>query len=549
MLKKKIEIVELNKKEEKIVLEEKKSALAIFLKKNGLLVFLTALILSLTILICGLYMLFTNMYESKRPIINKVSVNTSLTEYQANISAGNISFTDEDAKNAFQNNKKFKANGEALLVNTVEHHAFTLKYYSDGMALKIMKKSNFITKITPLENGDYGISKNGTINSKAKYIDIKERETKTYPWGMVTYYNDGSAIINNSKIDLFVRNSSDIKEEYISNNKVSYLKETKNYGKIKLNYYHDETIEVVINDKSYVIRNEKDIKIEKNNVTFINNNQAKISKKFKTKDGLTIDYYEDGGAIIRNGTRTLSVRKSNSIIIKNDKIYEIIDNNFVEISKKTKEATYYTNGSAVVKYNGQTLYIEDNSNILYENGNITNVGQDKEVLINESNIANENVKIFEKTAIVKTEKYIAIVPKDNVVLDEQGKIKEIVSVEDDINNEFTITNNTNEVLKYRVVIEESPKTNLDTQYIRYQISTRTEYNGPNKLNSNLWNNDYISNQLKITGKNYILLDSTIEPFDTENIKIMLWTDYKTIPNSMQNKYFYGTIKIYAWTEE
>lgn len=549
MLKKKIEIVELNKKEEKIVLEEKKSALAIFLKKNGLLVFLTALILSLTILICGLYMLFTNMYESKRPIINKVSVNTSLTEYQANISAGNISFTDEDAKNAFQNNKKFKANGEALLVNTVEHHAFTLKYYSDGMALKIMKKSNFITKITPLENGDYGISKNGTINSKAKYIDIKERETKTYPWGMVTYYNDGSAIINNSKIDLFVRNSSDIKEEYISNNKVSYLKETKNYGKIKLNYYHDETIEVVINDKSYVIRNEKDIKIEKNNVTFINNNQAKISKKFKTKDGLTIDYYEDGGAIIRNGTRTLSVRKSNSIIIKNDKIYEIIDNNFVEISKKTKEATYYTNGSAVVKYNGQTLYIEDNSNILYENGNITNVGQDKEVLINESNIANENVKIFEKTAIVKTEKYIAIVPKDNVVLDEQGKIKEIVSVEDDINNEFTITNNTNEVLKYRVVIEESPKTNLDTQYIRYQISTRTEYNGPNKLNSNLWNNDYISNQLKITGKNYILLDSTIEPFDTENIKIMLWTDYETIPNSMQNKYFYGTIKIYAWTEE
>ena len=32
------------------------------------------------------------------------------------------------------------------------------------------------------------------------------------------------------------------------------------------------------------------------------------------------------------------------------------------------------------------------------------------------------------------------------------------------------------------------------------------------------------------------------------IKLMLWTDYDTIPNSMQNKYFYGTIRIYAWQE-
>ena len=55
--------------------------------------------------------------------------------------------------------------------------------------------------------------------------------------------------------------------------------------------------------------------------------------------------------------------------------------------------------------------------------------------------------------------------------------------------------------------------------------------------------------MDINGKNYILLDSTIEAHASAEIKLMFWTDYETIPNSMQNKYFYGTIKVYAWTEE
>ena len=56
-------------------------------------------------------------------------------------------------------------------------------------------------------------------------------------------------------------------------------------------------------------------------------------------------------------------------------------------------------------------------------------------------------------------------------------------------------------------------------------------------------------ELNIKGTNYILIDDVIQPFDTEEISIMLWTDYDTIPNAMQNKYFYGTIKVYAWQEE
>ena len=47
---------------------------------------------------------------------------------------------------------------------------------------------------------------------------------------------------------MFVRASSDISESYISNNKVSYLKETKKVGDITLNYYYDGTIEVTTTD-------------------------------------------------------------------------------------------------------------------------------------------------------------------------------------------------------------------------------------------------------------------------------------------------------------
>lgn len=35
----------------------------------------------------------------------------------------------------------------------------------------------------------------------------------------------------------------------------------------------------------------------------------------------------------------------------------------------------------------------------------------------------------------------------------------------------------------------------------------------------------------------------------DEISLMLWTDYETIPNSMMNKVFLGTIKVYSWINE
>lgn len=550
MSKKDLEAIELNKKEEKIILAEKQSPLIVFWHKHRYLISIL-LILALLLLITGSFIFFKNIYQSKDPIINKATLDSSLTDLNNTITGGQVPITEETAKNKFLNSGAFKNSGEVLTVKVIESGTFIIKFYSDGTALKIIKKGNLITRINPLENGDYGIDNQGVINTKATTKDITLINTKTYPWGTVSYFSDGSAEITDSKINMFVRNSNDINDNYISNNKVSYLKETKSIGNNKLNYYYDGTIEIIKDNQSYLVRNEKDLQINNQDIIFNNNNAAKIYQTKTMDDGIVIDYYEDGGAIIRDGTRTISVRKSNSIIIYNNKIYEIVDNIYVEISKTTNQGDiiYYTNGGAVYKDQNKTYYIDENSHIKYQNGQISTVEGNPENLTKTTNIEDELVQIFEKTAVVKTKDYLAIVPKDGILYDKDGTIKEINT--DDLGNEdnqFTITNNSNERLKYRIVIEKSERTNLDTQYLRYQMQIKEKYSGIKKLDDNIWEPDSISKELGLSGTNYILVDDIIEPYDTINFKFMIWTDYETIPNSMQNKYFYGTIKIYAWTE-
>ena len=552
MSKKKLEVVELNKEQEKIVLAEKQSPWLIFWKKNGLKIFLTGLFISLMFLIVSIFITVSNLSTSDKPTIKEVSIDSDLSDANVKIDTS-MPLTENTAENLFTKKGDFKKNGEVLLVKQKETGTYILKFYSDYTVLKIMKNDNLITRINPIDNKIYGIDESGVTNSKAITIDIKKIDTKEYGWGTVNYYSDGSAEIINSKIDMFVRNSKDINESYISNNKVSYLKETKNIGNIKLNYYYDGTIEITKNNEKYLVRNENDLDIGKNDVTFKNNNQAFITETKTQTDGKTIDYYSDGGAIINDGSRTLSVRKSNSIIIKDNKIFEIVDNIYVTVSntKDNGNVTYYTNGSAFIKnYNGKTLYIKENSNIKYKkNDGISNVTNKKEQLTDEKNIDGDKILKFETVAVVETKEYIAIVPKDNIIYDTNGSLKEIIDVEIESNDKpITLTNNTNDTIKYRVVIKKSYKTDLDTQYIRYQLSVGETYTGIKKLDSNIWTNDTLADNLSVSGTNYILLEKALEPHATDKIKIMLWTDYETIPNTMQDKYFYGTIKIYAWQE-
>ena len=550
MPRKKIEVVELNKKEDKIILAEEQSALILFWRRHSLLIFLTLLILSLTIIGISIMVTIKNMDTNVEPKINEAeaTIDISLTDFS--ITVGDV-LTEQTAKDMFLKSDVFSKNGEVLLVKTVEHSKFTIKYYSDGMALKIMKDSGNATRINPLPNGEYGINNEGITSSNAKTIDITLTKTEQQPWGTVRYYSDGSAEVINSKMDMFVRNANDINKDYISNNKVAYLKESKNVGNVKLNYYYDGTIQVVKDGQNYIVRTADDLNITDNDVTFKNNNEGKVYKTLTMSDGVVIDYYDDGGAIIKDGNKTLSVRKSNSIIIKDNKIYEIIDNKYVEVSKKKDNVTYYTNGGAVVEnHNENTLYIPENSDIKYQGNNVTSVGNNPEKLVNETNDNSENVKTFENTAVVKNDEYIAIVPKDKIIYDTEGKVKEIIDVDVTENTTgFTITNNSNEKINYRVAIQKSDRTTVDISYLRFQISNNNKYIEPTKFKDVYWTQDNLYKALDAKGDNYILINGSLEPYAADDIKMMLWADYDTIPNSQQDKYFYGTIRVYAWTEE
>jgi len=406
MSNKKFEVVELNKKEEKIILEEKQSAWALFWKKYNKLLLIILLIISLTILGVSLFITISNLSTSDKIIIKEVSIDTNLELDASDVTANpSIPLTDETAQNIFKNSTVFKSKGEVLLVKTVSKKGYIIKFYSDYTAIRIAKNSNVITRINSIDGTSYGIKENGVTNSKAEISDIKQTNTKQYSWGTVIYYSDGSAEVTNSKMDMYVRDAKDIEENYISNNKVSYLKKSENISGIKVNYYYDGTIEIVKQNTSYIVRDESDVTIDKHTITFKNNNEATIKETKKLDKGIKIYYYTDGGAIIKDGNKTLSVRKSNSIIIKDNKIYEIVDNIYVTVSKESndKNIIYYTNGSAVIKnYNGKTVYVKENSDIKFKDGKIVDIGDNYEELTEERNLDNEKVSKFETVGIVET---------------------------------------------------------------------------------------------------------------------------------------------------
>lgn len=546
---KKIEVVELNKAEEQIILEEKESRITLFLKKYRRLFLMLLIIISLLVLITGIFLAVKNLGESTDPTITQIDTNLVNLETSEITFSGNYSLTAETAETFFRNTGDFKAKGVVIVTKTVKSGSYEIIYYSDGTALKIMK-NGLITRINPLEDGRYGIDDYGVINTKATTLDVKLKDTVTFPWGVVSYYSDGSASISNDGIETFVRNRQDINENYISKNKLSYLEKTKNVDNIKLNYYYDGTIEIVKNNKSYLVRNKSDIKIEKNNVIFPNNNAATVTKTKKLNDGKEIIYYSDGGAIIRDGSKKINVRKSNSIVIKDNKIYEIVDSIYVEEASKKNHTTYYTNGGAITKYYGKTVYVHENSNIKNDNKGNLRIKGDYELLTNRISSNGVTIMVFETVALVKTKDYQAIVPKDSVIYNSDGTFKGIIeTTQIDESNKFTIKNNTKNELKYRLVIEKSDRTNLDVQYLRYQLLANEEYIPTTKLNNSIWKDDSLATKLSAKGINYILIESTIKPFSNVDIKLMLWTDYDSIPNEMQDKYFYGTIKVYSWTEK
>lgn len=549
MSKKKYDVVELNKKENKILLEKKQNMFILFLKKMGPLFSILLLLIGIGLVSLSLMLVTKKLLVSEEPNIKDAKITVKFLDDISDVTMKNITPIPENtAVNSFKNNNVFTSNGEILIYKKVEASSYIIYYFSDKSALKLNKEDNTVIRIASINN-EYGISDNGTINMNTKMSNISIDNIKDTKYGKITYFTDGSALITNSDIDMFVRNSLDIKENYISNNKVSYLKNTNIENGIEINNFYDGSILINYNGTNYIVRNNDDIKVNGKNITFPNNNQATLTKSISLENNIRIDYYSDGSAIVKDGSKIISVRKSNSIIIKNNTLIEIIDNVEVSIASTKDNTTYYTNGSAMTKYNDLLVFVSDNSQIKYKDNNVIIEDNYKE-LTRESYLNNEDIFIFDDITIVTKDNKTIITNASNVIMDSDGYIKEIINntIEDD-KFSFTISNDTNEEINYRVVIESSEKTTLDTKYMRYILSYNNIYTNPSKLEDNIWKYDKLSEKLNLNGINYILLEKSLEAYQMDEISLMLWTDYETIPNSMMNKAFLGTIKVYSWINE
>ena len=378
MSRKKIEVVELNKRENKILLEKKDNWFILLFRRRGLLFYLLLIFLLLSFI--GLATLYTvwKLNTSDSPRIEKADekIDVNFSDGVDDFIFENITpITEDAAKNILEKKNNFNSKGEILVLKKVEAEKYTIYYFSDGYSLRISKGGE-IKRIAPLENGEYGVRDTGDIDVNAIMSVVTVTKMVQTLYGNITYYSDGSALITDSDMDMFVRYGKDIHENYISDNRVSYLKNSEKINGNTIRYFYDGTVIVSNGKEEYVIRNSEDIIIDDSGIRYPNNNQAHVISTKNLENNIKVIYYSDGGATVNIGSNVISVRKSNSIIIKDNKLIEIIDSDLVDASYKNGNNVYYTNGSAIVDYNGNKNYVPDNSNIKYSDNRITNIDGD-----------------------------------------------------------------------------------------------------------------------------------------------------------------------------
>lgn len=552
MSRKKIEVVELNKKENRILLEKKDNWFILLFRHRGILFYLLLILLGLGFIVLSTLYTVWKLKTSDKPRIEEANekIEVSFGDGVNDFIFENITpITEKAGKELMMKKNIFNSKGEVLVIKKVEAGSYTIYYFSDGTALKISDGQN-ITRILPLENMEYGIQDNGDININAITSNVTVTKLVNTPYGNITYYSDGSAMINDSDMDMFVRYGKDIHDNYISLNKVSYLKNTEKVLNKEIKYFYDGTILINDNNSLYIVRNSEDLIIDNNKLEFPNNNQASVIDIKNLDNNIKVTYFSDGGALINIGSDVISVRRSNSIIIRDNKLIEIIDSDLVNVSYKNGNNVYYNNGAGVVNYNGNIVYVPDNSDIKYNNNIIKDIDGDYYKQDSSKKLLDKEVSVYDDYTIIESDKEIKIVPTDSVIYDSDGYIKETEDIDNDIlDKEFTIRNNTNDKIKYRVVLEKSNNTTLDTQYIRYMFMYNTESHGPGKLDDLIPESDPINKQLGIDKTNFVLLDASLDEYQMDKINLSLWTDYETIPNSMMDKVFLGTIRVYAYIEK
>lgn len=541
---KKVTVKKIDEEKREIILEKKDKPLFIFFRNHWLILFITALILSLTIFILAVIYTVSSIVNSNSPTISKVPISASFgDELTAKINdSGPLS---EAYVNGLFNQDVSGYDYGIILINDIvrnDKEKYSIIFYSDGTAKKVYDNGK-IVRISSLDNGEYGISKNGDINVNARTLDITIARKEKFSYGTITYYSDGSAEIldGDGNVIMLIRDSNSLSKNSILNSIVAVYNEDNG----TITKYTDGTT-LVLKGNTYYITGGNDV-----------NDTSKLFKEIgrdKLSDGRTIIYFSNGSAVIKDGKDSISVRKSNAINVVNNKIFDIKDSYYVKVcdSKKLRDGRdiiFYTDGSAVIKDGNKYQYVSDSNNVIIDaDGNVVRV--DGNVLDSSSVITNDGNKTisFGDVSLVELGDGSIIIGKnDDLIFDSSGNFKDF---NDDIDSDlikFTVSNNNSGNVKYVVVFEESDRSDLSVNYVQYKVRSSVSNLTGGKLANRYWSNDKLAGGLNMTGTNYVLLSGTLKEYEKIDVNLFLYVlDDGKVQNEIMDKYYYGTIKVYAW---
>ena len=371
-------------KEDEIVLLEKddRGPIATFFYRYNKFILIALFILGLLMFTIGLGLTISQFGSSTSPEYTYKTIEIDLGDGSGLINL-NTPILDDDVKQKLYNKYGNIALREGVILEreTFRADGMTITYYSDGSAF-VIKDDGTIMRVSALEDGSYGIDRNGKLDEKAKYLEIMQKEVVDLENGQIIYYSDGCAVITKDGKKVLVRDGSNIKldkdNEIIKINPsgISYVDRVSG----NVTYFSDGTMIVVTNGQEYVIHNEKDIIINGSNITFPNDNAYGVVKNITLNDGTNIKYYGDGSALVtKNDGEKLFVRKSGDIVLNgNEYIYVIVTqeqyDKINEIDINGGKILIFDNGDAIIKYDdGSMDYVDDISQIKFDDDKITKI--------------------------------------------------------------------------------------------------------------------------------------------------------------------------------
>ena len=572
------------KKEKRIIIEEERT-------KNPLLLFFRRhksflMLLLITLLVC---MLLVSVGIAFSLFRGSNDYDISYVNGSEEIDSNNDPDIDDDDVKEFLLGEVARAEGVVVLVESfMSNQGDVISYYTDGTAVVVQSNGN-IYRVSPKSDGSYGVDRNGKIDDSVKKILVTSKTSTLADGTVITYYSDGTAKVELKQESIFVRDSNNIKIENGSNfslvnpSGVALTKDINKLNNTRVITFTDGTAIIYQGDKKILVNKNTPVSVGEV-VSYDRNNTFGVISEQTLKDGNVITHYGNGAATITDTDgNVIYVKKAGDIVLKNQKLYEIITNEYgfsrtIVNCPDGKRVVYFDNGAAVIIWpNGNRQYVADNTEIIYDgNKNISslpNVSQqisqrkttNGEQVFNFDNGKSQVIKSDGTSYIVDTSK-LTFAPDGNIsnepedvkknskpkeedefdpaegiyISQAENKYNDFKNIED---TTFIIRNDNNKSRSLRITIIEVENyrrfrtTRLHPKFVKFQATIGDSYVSARSLTSNMWKDS--SDKL-----NYVIYDGNIEAKSTISVALSLYVDYAELTNEYQNTGFIGTINIY-----